>query len=120
LLEENILTLNSSIIGNEASLIVVIIPTEVQIYDWQWNEYLRRFASNDSIYDRYKIIDLLAGLLEERKIHYINLLPTLKKAAKTDQDLHPDHWHWSVRANKLVANTVEDYLKYHKLIPLNQ
>jgi hypothetical protein len=120
LLEEEIVHLNRSITAHEAVLLVIIIPTELQIYDWQWDLYLKDFSRDDSLYDRYGIIHSISKLLEREKIHHINLLPNLKKAAEVDEDLHPNHWHWSVKANDVVADTVESYLRRHKLVPLTQ
>lgn len=118
-LEEEIVHINRSVMAHKAVLVVVIIPTELQIYDWQWDQYLKEFSTDDSLYDRYGVIYSIQNLLEREKIHYVNLLPSLKKASEWDQDLHPNHWHWSVKANKLAADVVESYLTRHKLVPLS-
>jgi len=96
---------------------VVLIPTEIQIYDWQWEEYHKRFSTDDSQFERYQVIDKLTGFLKENEIRFLNLLPPLKQAGKTDNNLHPEHWHWSVNANTIAANEIENYLKGQHLIP---
>jgi len=82
LLEENILKLNESTAEQKSKLVVVIIPTEIQIYDWMWNEYMKEYSLDESEYDRYKVINLLSDFLKENKIRYINLLSSFKKLLK--------------------------------------
>ena len=120
LLKENIMKLQKSAKIQKAELIIIIIPTELQIYDWQWNKYLKEFLLNESEYDRNKVIHLLSDFLTGSKVRYVNLLPSFKQAAKIGMNLHPEHWHWSVEANKLAAREVEKYLIQNKLVPSRQ
>lgn len=116
LLKENVSLINLGAKGEGSILVVIVIPTEIQIYDWLWGAYLKKYGNNGHKYDRYKVINSITDYLEEKNIRYINLLPVLQEAGRTDKNLHPGHWHWSIKANKLVADTVKDYLKKNKLI----
>jgi hypothetical protein len=116
LLKENILKLRKSANAQKAELIVILIATELQIYDWQWNKYPKESASKESDYDRNKVIHLLSDFLTASNVRFVNLLPSFRQAAKTDMNLHPEHWHWSVKANKLAAQEVGKYLIQNQLI----
>jgi len=116
ILQENIVDLDRSVTAHQGTLVVILIPAESQIYDWQWTEYVERFSLRAAEYDRFKVIQRLTAFLTEKEIRYIDLLPQLRQAGETDPDLHPGHWHWSVKANALVADIVEKYLRSHRLL----
>ena len=96
---------------------MIIIPVESQIYDWQWEQYTSDDDLNPAKYDRFKVVRLLVDFLEEEGIEFVNLLPALREAGKTDPNLHPGHWHWSIAANDLVARVVGGYLNHNFDIP---
>ena len=115
ILKENVLMLNQSTAAYQAQLVVIIIPVESQIYDWQWEQYTSDDDLNPAKYDR--VVRLLVDFLEEEGIEFVNLLPALREAGKTDPNLHPGHWHWSIAANDLVARVVGGYLNHNFDIP---
>jgi hypothetical protein len=116
IVQRNILDLDRSVTAHRGTLVVILIPAESQIYDWQWAQYIEQFSLNAAEYDRFKVIQRLTAFLSEKGMRYIDLLPRLRQAGETDPDLHPGHWHWSVKANALVADVVGEYLRSHHLL----
>jgi hypothetical protein len=116
LLTDSILKLRKSAAAQRAELIVILIPTELQIYDWEWDEYIRDFSLNAGDYDRDRVLRLLSGFLTSNRIRAIDLQPALRRAGESDRNLHPQHLHWSVAANELVGGEVENYLRSNHLV----
>lgn len=94
-----------------AYLMVLIIPAKEQVYFEKW----QKAYGNKPWYDRELPTRRVAEFLEKNKILHVNLLPVFNEKGGSyyfEQDIH-----WNKSGDKLVANTVERFLRERGLVP---
>jgi hypothetical protein len=101
---------------NQANLLVVLIPTNTQVYPF--------LAEHQGI-DLERPNRILGRFLKAQGIDYLDLLPLMKTYAdqKPHPFLNPDrdlYWrynsHWSIRGEHLVGLLVSQYILEHRLV----
>jgi hypothetical protein len=102
--------------ADQANLLVVLIPTNLQVYPF--------LAAHQDI-DLKRPNRILARFLKTQGINYIDLLPLMKSYADETPraTLNPEkdfYWqhnsHWSVRGEHLVGLLVSRYILEHNLV----
>ena len=98
-----------------ATLVVAIFPAREQVY-WP---LVRRLFSVGQQDDPDWRTNLIAQFCRENSIRYIDLTPTLKEAGTRDLQVYfrADRWHLTPLGNRLVADTVLNYLRTERLVP---
>jgi hypothetical protein len=99
-----------------AKLLVVLIPTNTQVYP---------FLASRRVPDLERPNKILTRFLKARGIDYLDLLPLMRSYADTTpgRTLNPDkdlYWrnnsHWSIRGEHLVGLLVSRYILTHRLV----
>jgi hypothetical protein len=107
-------TLDTEVRQHGARLLVVIIPSQVQVHTEYWQKAKERYAQM-----KYETWDLenpnrwLRKILEEADISYIDLLPRFREhVLRTKHELYiPSDGHWNAEGHSLAARAiVEDLL----------
>jgi hypothetical protein len=102
--------------ANHAHLLVVVIPTNLQVYP---------FLKPHPGIDLQRPNRILTQFLRSRGINYIDLLPLMKPyadetprpALNPEKDLYWRHnSHWSIRGEHLVGLLVSRYILEHNLV----
>jgi hypothetical protein len=102
--------------ANQAQLLVVLIPTNTQVYP---------FLMRDQGIDLERPNRILGRFLRSQGIDYLDLLPLMRSYADETprQTLNPDkdlYWqhnsHWSLRGEHLVGLLVSRYILEHRLV----
>ncbi len=89
---------------SEIETVVFIIPTKEMVYQ----ELLPDPADQQIVDVRYST---LLKILDERRITYIDLLPTFRDAASDGRQLYFEiDGHWNASGHQLAAKTILDYL----------
>jgi hypothetical protein len=104
--------------AHQAQLLVVLIPTNTQVYP---------FLASRQVPDLERPNKILAQFLKVQGIDYLDLLPLMRSYADTTprRTLNPDkdlYWvhnsHWSIRGEHLVGLLVSRYILAHHLVPV--
>jgi hypothetical protein len=99
-----------------AGLLVVLIPTNTQVYP---------FLATHQGLDLERPNKILGGFLKARGIDYLDLLPLMRPYAdqtprpslNPDRDLYWQHnSHWSIRGEHLVGLLVSRFILAHRLV----
>ena len=102
--------------ANGARLLVVVIPTNTQVYP---------FLAPHQGLDLERPNKILGGFLKAQGIDYLDLLPLMRTYAdqqprpflNPDRDLYWRHnSHWSIRGEHLVGLLVSQYILEHRLV----
>ena len=102
--------------ANGARLLVVLIPTNTQVYP---------FLETHPGLDLERPNRILGGFLKAQGIDYLDLLPLMRSYAdltprpslNPDKDLYWQHnSHWSIRGEHLVGLLVSQYILAHRLV----
>lgn len=102
--------------ANQAKLLIVMIPTNLQVYP---------FLAPHPGLDLERPNRILAGFLRAQSIDYIDLLPLMRTYAdetpraglRPDKDLYWVHnSHWSIKGEHLVGLLVSRYILEHNLV----
>jgi hypothetical protein len=102
--------------ANQAKLLIVVIPTNLQVYP---------FLAPHPGLDLDRPNRILARFLKAQGIDYLDLLPLMRAYAdetpraglRPDKDLYWEHnSHWSIKGEHLVGLLVSRYLLEHNLI----
>jgi hypothetical protein len=104
--------------ASQAKLLVVLIPTNTQVYP---------FLASRQVPDLERPNKILTRFLKAQGIDYLDLLPRMRNYADTTprRTLNPDkdlYWahnsHWSIRGEHLVGLLVSRYILTHRLVPV--
>lgn len=102
--------------ANQTNLLVVLIPTNTQVYSF--------LAAHQGI-DLERPNKILGRFLKAQGIDYLDLLPLMRTYADQtprpcldpDKDLYWQHnSHWSIRGNHLVSLLVSRHILEHRLV----
>ena len=113
---ENLAAFKDLAAANQANLLVVLIPTNTQVYPF--------LAAHQGI-DLERPNKILGRFLKAQGIDYLDLLPLMRTYADQtprpsldpDKDLYWQHnSHWSIRGNHLVGLLVSRYILEHQLV----
>jgi hypothetical protein len=112
----NLTALKNLAAANHANLLVVLIPTNTQVYP---------FLAPQADLDLERPNRVLAGFLQVQGIDYLDLLPLMRTYADAtprahlnpDKDLYWQHnSHWSIKGEHLVGLLVSRYILEHNLV----
>jgi hypothetical protein len=115
---ENLAAFKGLAAANGATLLVVLIPTNTQVYPF--------LAAHQGL-DLERPNRILGGFLKSQGIDYLDLLPLMRTyadqeprpALNPDRDLYWQHnSHWSIRGEHLVGLLVSRYILEHQLAPV--
>jgi len=113
---ENLAAFKDLAAANQAKLLVVLIPTNTQVYP---------FLEARRGLDLERPNKILGGFLKDRGIDYLDLLPLMRSYADgtprpsldPDKDLYWRHnSHWSIRGEHLVGLLVSRYILMRHLV----
>ncbi len=113
---ENLAAFKDLAAANGAKLLVVLIPTNTQVYP---------FLAPHQGLDLERPNRILGSFLEARGIDYLDLLPLMRTYAdeqprpslNPDRDLYWQHnSHWSLRGEHLAGLLVSRYILEHRLV----
>ncbi|MGO9580808.1 MAG: hypothetical protein ACLP2P_15525 [Desulfobaccales bacterium] len=113
---ENLTAFKDLAAANQANLLVVLIPTNSQVYP---------FLEAHRGLDLERPNKILGGFLKAQGIDYLDLLPLMRSYADATPrpSLDPDkdlYWrrnsHWSIRGEQLVGLLVSRYILTHRLV----
>jgi hypothetical protein len=115
---ENLAAFKDLAAANRARLLVVLIPTNTQVYP---------FLEADQGLDLERPNKILGRFLTAQGIDYLDLLPLMRTYAdqqprptlNPDKDLYWQHnSHWSIRGEHLVGLLVSRHILEHRLVQL--
>jgi hypothetical protein len=113
---QNLTAFKNLAAANGARLLIVLIPTNTQVYPF--------LAAHQSL-DLERPNRIMGGFLKSQSIDYLDLLPLMRTFAdqKPRPSLNPDkdlYWrhnsHWSIRGEHLVGLLVSRYILEHQLV----
>jgi len=113
---ENLAAFKDLAAAHQARLLVVLIPTNTQVYPF--------LAAHQGL-DLERPNRILGGFLKSQGIDYLDLLPLMRTyadqeprpALNPDRDLYWQHnSHWSIRGEHLVGLLVSRYILEHQLV----
>ncbi len=113
---QNVAALKKLAEANHANLLMVLIPTNIQVYPF--------LAAHEGI-DLEKPDRILTRFLRAQGIDFIDLLPLMRTYADETprSSLNPDkdlYWrhnsHWSIQGNHLAGLLVSRYILEHRLV----
>ena len=113
---ENLAAFKDLAAANRARLLVVLIPTNTQVYPF--------LAAHQGL-DLERPNKILGRFLKTQGIDYLDLLPLMRNYAdqqprpslNPDKDLYWQHnSHWSIRGEHLVGLLVSRYILEHRLV----
>jgi hypothetical protein len=113
---ENLAAFKDLAAANGARLLVVVIPTNTQVYPF--------LVAHQGL-DLERPNKILGGFLTAQGIDYLDLLPLMRTYAdltprsslNPDRDLYWQHnSHWSIRGEHLVGLLVSRYILTHRLV----
>ncbi len=113
---QNLMALKNLAAANQANLLIVVIPTNLQVYP---------FLAPHPDLDLERPNHILARFLKAQSIDYLSLLPLMKTYAdetprsglQSDKDLYSHHnSHWSIKGEHLVGLLVSRYILKHDLV----
>ena len=113
---ENLAAFKDLAAANGARLLVVLIPTNTQVYP---------FLEAHQGLDLERPNRIMGGFLKSQAIDYLDLLPLMRTYADQQPrpSLNPDkdlYWrhnsHWSIRGEHLVGLLVSRYILEHRLV----
>ena len=113
---ENLAAFKDLAAAHQARLLVVLIPTNTQVYPF--------LAAHQGL-DLERPNRILGGFLKSQGIDYLDLLPLMRTyadqeprpALNPDRDLYWQHnSHWSIRGEHLVGLLVSRHILEHQLV----
>lgn len=101
---------------NNIKLVLITIPSKVQVYAEQWADISGKLGiAEDS--DIELPDKILKSLCKDNGIHYCKLLNMLQEVGKKDKDLYFKlDRHWKAHCHEIVGNFLYDYLIKENLI----
>ena len=105
--------INDSVTKSGGELIIVIVPSMLQVYPELWDRYTAQsYVPKDIELDPEAPIRRIKKACKEMDIKVINLLPDFKEASKNDPYFYyPFNRHWTKEGNRLVADILWRELK---------
>lgn len=116
--EDNLRAFKKLAAANDANLLIVIIPTNTQVYP---------FLAPPRQLDMERPARILTGFLRDEKIDYLDLLPLFREYADStprpfldsDRDLYWRHnSHWSLKGEHLAGLLISRYILAHNLVAI--
>lgn len=113
---QNLMAFKTLAAANQANLLIVVIPTNLQVYP---------FLAPHPGLDLERPNRILTGFLKAQGIDYLDLLPLMRTYAdetprpglRPDKDLYWEHnSHWSIKGEHLVGLLVSRYILEHNLV----
>ncbi|MDY8138866.1 SGNH/GDSL hydrolase family protein [Aquimarina sp. 2201CG5-10] len=98
-------------------LVFALAPSIVQVQDELWESTLSNADRNQDKYKRSLPNDKLMNFAKKNDLHMIDLLPILRlERSKGEKLYNSKEQHWTAMGNKVVANTILEYLTQKSLI----
>ncbi len=110
---KNILEVNQAVLDNGASLVVVIIPDEMQTNRKLLEKVIGSHGVAIADVDLYRPQKILKSQLEKNRISYIDLLEEFEKMDSTDDLYRPRDTHFNIKGNEVAGRILYNYLIEH-------
>jgi hypothetical protein len=103
-----------------AKMVLVTIPSKLQVYDDIWNSVVKSLdIQNDA--DVLLPDKRIENLCDQNGIYYCRLLDIIKEAGKKDKDLYLKmDRHWKASGHKIVGDYLYDFELSKGLVPCYQ
>jgi len=102
-----------------AKLLVVIIPTKLQVEPEDDQESINAVAAmldleGDNLHFDDQVVERIVRLCRDNQIAFVDAGPALRQAAQDGATFYwRPNWHLNVEGNALVAEQIYDYLQAH-------
>ncbi len=98
--------------GRGKELLVVLIPSELQAVQAQWEEEVRHEKMSEATFDLEAANRRAAAICRSEEISVLDLLPPFRAATDAGKVLYlaSDH-HWNADGHQLAAKTILAYLR---------
>ena len=115
--EEILVAIHTAVNEHDAILLVVIIPTDYQVYDEKWARVASQYELDVDLYDRTLPNQKLRRICQRNNIPTLDLLPVFKETARQEKQLYfVYNRHWSVSGNLLAGTEIVNYIKQNSLL----
>lgn len=93
-------------------MLIVTAPSIVQVEDSYWDEFMDEYTEGSRRYERTRPNHWLKQLGEKHDLPVLDLFPVLKEITQRGKMLYnPNEQHWTAEGNRIVAETIERYLR---------
>lgn len=102
-----------------ARLLLVYIPSRIEVNDADWELTKRRYGLKDEKWDRARVLGRLTGIATDAKVPMLDLTPAMSRSAKRfgGQPYFPTDNHWNAKGQAAAAEAIADFLKTQSWIP---
>jgi hypothetical protein len=99
--------LREDVESRDATLVVMLVPSVVQVYGELWNRFARRFRAAGMSLDPLAPNRLVAETLGREGLAVIDPLSELRRAGRTNPHLYfPQNRHWTADGHRLAAEVL--------------
>jgi len=93
-------------------VVFAIAPSIVQVEDALWETVVAKTVSNYENYNKSFPNKRLLNFAQKNNLNMIDLLPPLQKETQRGEKMYNvEEQHWTAKGNKVVADTLLNYLK---------
>lgn len=104
--------------AHAARLLVVYVPSRMEVSDRDWELTCLRYGINDRKWDRARVLGRLQEIASREAIPLLDLTPALRRASGLLSQPYYDYdSHWNARGQELAAREVERRLKQQGWVP---
>ena len=96
--------------GQNAQLVIVVLPTQYQVHEELWVHHFTTFGLNPADYDLDQPQQLMRDYCESRGIPYVDVLPAMRKRARNERLFYPIASYMTPAGHRAVAEIVHEYL----------
>jgi hypothetical protein len=102
-----------------ARLVVVYIPSRIEVNAGDWELTKVRYGLKDEKWDRGRVAGRLAEIARAGKIPFLDLTPALQRAAKSfgGQPYYETDSHWNARGQDAAAQEIAGFLRGQASVP---
>ncbi len=104
--------LSKEVTANGGRLVLVLVPSIVQVYPQQWDSFIKRSLPGPGKRMEMRApTERLKAMGQKLGLNVIDLLPDLQEAGQNDAHLYfPVNMHWTRAGHRVVANTLLKHL----------
>jgi lysophospholipase L1-like esterase len=114
-----IVELNNEVRHHGARLVMLIIPTELQVYPERWHQQVQKYVEMQAnAWDLESPNRRLVNFLKAKEIEFIDLLPMFREEVSlSDKQFYiPNDGHWNAEGHQLAAQAIHKTLTEHGLL----
>tara|TARA_Y100000031_G_scaffold60740_1_gene68556 strand:+ start:270 stop:1517 length:1248 start_codon:yes stop_codon:yes gene_type:complete len=110
--------MNTKCNQNNAHLIIMLTPTDFQVYDEEYKKYEQLISTTlNKIYNSTKVELMIIDFAQQNDINYLYLLPKLIDSSTTNDYFGEKDTHFTKLGHELTSNLIYEKLINNDLLP---